>query len=66
MAAETYETRALKLLAEALIKEEDRRAKIILNGVPVDEYKGHVEFLRGLTFARKLCGEIETDIRKGK
>lgn len=66
MTVETYETRALKLLAEALIKEEDRRAKIILNGVPVDEYKGHVEFLRGLTFARKLCGEIETDIRKGK
>jgi len=66
MTVETYETRALKLLAEALIKEEDRRAKIILNGVSVDEYKGHVEFLRGLTFARKLCGEIETDIRKGK
>lgn len=66
MTAETYETRALKMLAEALVKEQDRCAKIILNGVPPEEYKGHVEFLRGLTFARKLCGEIETDIRKGK
>ena len=66
MAAETYETRALKMLAEALVKEEDRYAKIILTGVPLEKYQGHVEFLRGLTFARKLCGEIETDIRKGK
>lgn len=66
MTLETYETRSLKMLAEALVKEEDRRAKIILNGVPVEEYKGHVEFLKGLTFARKLCGEIETDLRKGK
>jgi len=66
MTVETLDTRSLKMLAEALVKEEDRRAKIILNGVPVEEYKGHVEFLRGLTFARKLCGEIDTDIRKGK
>lgn len=66
MTAETYETRALKMLAEELVREEDRRSKIILNGVPVDEYKGQVEFLRGLTYARKLCSVIETDIRKGK
>jgi hypothetical protein len=31
-----------------------------------EDYRGHSEFLKGLRYARKLCGEIETEIRKGK
>jgi hypothetical protein len=68
MTIETLDTRSLKMLAVELVKEEDRRAEILLSGSAdsLEDYRGQVEFLRGLRFARKLCGEIETEIRKGK
>jgi len=68
MTVQTFETRALNMLSARLIEEENRRADILLNGSAdtLDEYRGQVEFLKGLRFARRLCDQVETDVRKGK
>lgn len=68
MTVQTFETRALTELAKRLVEEEDRRAEILLSGSAesFEDYRGQSEFLKGLRFARKLCGIVETEIRKGK
>lgn len=68
MTVETLDTRSLKMLATRLVEEENRRAEILLSGSAesFEDYRGQSEFLKGLRFARRLCGDVETEIRKGK
>lgn len=68
MSVQTFETRALNMLVGRLIEEENRRGEILVNGNAenFEDYRGQSEFLKGLRFARRLCEQIESDIRKGE
>jgi hypothetical protein len=68
MTVQTFETRALNMLSARLIEEENRRAEILLSGSAetFEDYRGQVEFLKGLRKARQFCDQVETDVRKGK
>lgn len=68
MTVQTFDTRALNELAKRIVEEEDRRANILLSGTAesFEDYRGQVEFLKGLRKARELCEGVEKDLYKGK